>query len=219
MHTRTTVSLLLALPLWLASVPAWAVTSLTVLGLFENKAVLQIDGRQRVLSAGETSPEGVKLIRSDSQAAVLEIDGQRRAYPLGSTVSNTFARSPTGPTVRIWQNSRGMYATVGSINRLPVDFLVDTGATSVAMNADEARRLGIDFRVVGTPTLVHTASGTARAWHLTLDRVQVGEIELTNVGAVVLEGPHPGRVLLGMSFLGQLDMVRKNGALVLHKPY
>ncbi|HQU15566.1 MAG: hypothetical protein B7Z66_00780 [Chromatiales bacterium 21-64-14] len=219
MYKRTVASLLLALPFCLVSVPAWAVHSLTVLGLFENKAVLKIDGRQRVLSAGETSPEGVKLIRADSQAAVLEIDGQRRSYPLGTSVSNTFARSPAGPTVRIWQDSGGMYATVGSINGLPVDFLVDTGSTSVAMNAAEARYLGIDFRVVGTPTMVHTASGVARAWHLTLDKVQVGGIELTGVSAVVLDGAHPERALLGMSFLGRLDMSRKNGALVLHKPY
>ncbi len=208
-----------ALALWLLAPAAWAVQGITVVGLFKNKAVVQIDGRRHVLSAGQTSPEGVKLISSDPESAVLEIDGRRRSYRLGRSVSTRFSGADDAPAVRIWPNSHGMFTTVGNIDGLPVNFLVDTGATTVAMNAGQARRLGIEFRVDGTPTLVHTASGTARAWRVSLDRVQIGQIALTNVAAVVLDGTSPLQVLLGMSFLGRLDLRRENGALVLRKRY
>ena len=64
-----------------------------------------------------------------------------------------------------------------------------------------------------------TASGLARAWVVNLKRVKVGEIELTNIRAAVLEGNFPTEVLLGMSFLGRLDMSREGGVLELRKKY
>lgn len=208
-----------ALALWLLAPAAWAVQGISVVGLFANKAVVRVDGRQHVLSVGQTSPEGIKLISSNPESAVLEVDGRRRSYRLGSAVSTRPSDTDDAPAVRIWPNLHGMFTTVGNIDGLPVNFLVDTGATTVAMNAGQARRLGIEFRVDGTPILVHTASGTARAWRVSLDRVQVGRIRLTNVAAVVLDGASPLRVLLGMSFLGRLDLRRENGALVLRKRY
>lgn len=210
---------LLALTLWLAAPTARAVSSIGVVGLFANKAVVQIDGHQRVLSVGQTSPEGVRLISANADSAVLEVDGRRGTYRLGTSVGIGPDTPDGAATVRVWPNAYGMFTTVGSIDTLPVNFLIDTGSTSVAMNRFEARRLGIDFRVDGTPTFVHTASGVARAWRVTLDRVQVGQIALTNVAGVVLDGRSPPHVLLGMSFLGRLDMRRENGALVLRKRY
>jgi aspartyl protease family protein len=112
-----------------------------------------------------------------------------------------------------------MFKTVGSINGLPVGFLVDTGATAVAMNADEARRLGIDFRVEGESTWVATASAVSRAFSVTLARVKVGDIELHNVGAIVLDGPQPRDVLLGMTFLQRLEMHNQGDHLTLRKKY
>jgi len=112
-----------------------------------------------------------------------------------------------------------MYTTVGSINGLTVTFLVDTGASQVALNANEARRLGIDFRVSGTPTAVDTASGVARAWAVTLDSVKVGSLEMRNVGAVVLEGSTPQHALLGMTYLGQLEIDNDGRLMTLRKKY
>ena len=120
---------------------------------------------------------------------------------------------------QVWRNTEGMYTTVGSINGLPVPFLVDTGATRVAINANEARRLGIDYRVTGTPSSVTTASGVERAWAVTLERVSVGELELRNVGAVVLEGALPQQALLGMSFLGRLEISSDGRRMTLRKKY
>jgi len=112
-----------------------------------------------------------------------------------------------------------MYTTVGSINGLPVSFLVDTGATQVAMNAAQARRLGIDYRVTGSPAEVTTASGVERAWMVSLDSVKLGELEVRNVQAVVLDGAQPQTTLLGMSYLGRMKIINDGQLMTLQKKY
>ena len=81
------------------------------------------------------------------------------------------------------------------------------------MNAAQARRLGIDYRVIGRPAAITTASRLEPAWAVTLDSVKVGDIELSNVEGVVLEGAQPQTVLLGMSYLGRLE-IRNDGRLM-----
>ena len=189
-----------------------------VAGLFSDRAVVIIDGRQHVLKAGQGGPEGVRLLAADSESALLEIDGREVEARLDGRVT---ARKRTAEVqeVQVWRNSAGMYTTVGSINGLTVTFLVDTGASQVALNAEEARRLGIDFRVSGTPTAVDTASGVARAWAVTLDSVKVGSLEMRNVGAVVLEGSTPQHTLLGMTYLGRLEIDNDGRLMTLRKKY
>jgi aspartyl protease family protein len=189
-----------------------------VAGLFGGKAVLIIDGTQRLLKPGQTSPEGVKLISANSEEAVLLIDGVQVAARMDSRVSAR-KRSPEVNEAQVWRDSTGMYTTVGSVNGLPVSFLVDTGATAVAMNAQQARRLGIDFRVVGQPSAVTTASGVVNAWAVMLDTVKVGDLLLRNVQAVILEGAHPETALLGMSYLGRLEIDNDGRLMTLRKKY
>src|SRR5690606_10002898 len=107
------------------------------------------------------------------------------------------------------------YWVAGSIGGHPVQFLVDTGATSVAMNEGQARRLGIDYRVQGSPMVAGTAGGNVRAWRVKLDRVKVGGIEVLGVEGAVLEGDSPTEVLLGMSFLSRVRWREENGVLQL----
>lgn len=183
-----------------------------VVGLFAKRAVVLIDGKQHMLSVGETSPEGVKLLSADSESAVLIVDGIEVRGNLDGRVSAR-KQSPAVQEVQIRRNNMSMYSTVGSINGLPVSFLVDTGATQIAMNDAQARRLGIDYRVTGEPTAITTASRVERAWAVMLDSVKVGDINLRNVSAIVLEGPQPDQVLLGMSFLGRLE-IRNDGQLM-----
>jgi len=189
-----------------------------VVGLFSDRAVVMIDGRQHILRTGQTSPEGVKLIAADSESAVLQIEGQRVEARLDGRVSAR-KRSAAVQEFQVWRNTAGMYTTVGSINGLPVSFLVDTGATQVAMNAGEARRLGIDYRVTGTLSSVTTASGVERAWAVMLNRVTVGGLELSYVGAVVLEGSLPQQTLLGMTFLSRLEISNDGRLMTLRKKY
>jgi aspartyl protease family protein len=209
----------LAVLLFVASqAPVHAVDDITVFALFKDKAVLQIDGKRRVINAGETSPEGVRLVSADSDEAVLEVDGQRSAYPLGSHISTGYKAAKTRE-VTIWSSNNGMYRTTGSINGRLIEFLVDTGATFISLNEQHARKLGLDYRFLGRPVQMTTASGITTAYHLKLDTVKVGEVALRNVDAVIHDGPFPDVALLGMSFVGRLDMQRKGQALILKKKF
>ena len=195
-----------------------AVTKITVVGLFKDTAIVVIDGTRRVLRSGDTSPEGVTLISATSTDAVLEVDGEQKRYELGGQIGGSYTR-PKQATVRIWPTQNHMYLVIGSINGYPVDFIVDTGATLVSLSGREARRLGIDYRVVGTPAQSSTASGIDEIYVINLDRVKVGDIELRNVKGAVHDGDFPPATLLGMSFLGRLN-IRQNGqVLELEKKY
>lgn len=195
-----------ALLLMVLGPAASAVERVVVMGLFEGMAIVKIDGQQRKLRLGEKSPEGVRLVTATSSGAELEVNGKVDYYRLGQDVHSNIS-APKGRTVQVPRSEHGMYQSVGSINGQTVNFLIDTGASSVAMGVEQAARLGIDYRVVGTPMTVSTASGTARAWSLTLDKVKLGSIELHNVEGAVVEGPGPGNdILLGMSFLRRLKL-------------
>lgn len=192
-------------------------TDILVLGLFKDMAILRVDDKQYKLRIGEASPEGIKLIAADSERAVLEINGQRETYSLGSHISSSFsAPEKAGAMIRPID---GMYKVPGFINRQPVDFLVDTGASSIAMNANQARKLGINFRYEGEEGYSSTASGYARIYTLKLDSVQVGDIVVNNVEAAVLEGNFPTTTLLGMSFLNRVNMKRDGQLLMLEKKW
>ena len=189
-----------------------------VVGLFSDRAVLLVEGRQHMLRVGQTSPEGVKLVSASSESAVLLIDGEEVTARLDGRVSAR-KRTATVKEVQVWRDTTGMYTTVGSIDGLPVSFLIDTGATQVAMNASQARRLGIDYHVTGSPAEVTTASGVARAWMVTLDSVKVGDLEVRNVSAVVLEGEQPKVTLLGMSYLGRMEITNSGRLMTLRQKY
>ena len=188
-----------------------------VMGLFKDMAILTIDGKQRKLRVGQTSPEGVKLISANSEEAVLEIQGKRETYQLGSHISTRFIQDKKA-IAQIWP-TQGMYLTSGSINGQAVDFLIDTGASWVAMNANHARRLGIDYRYVGIKSWAGTANGRVRVYIVKLKKVTVGEIELHNIDGAVMEGNSPTTILLGNSFLNRLEMSRKGVMLMLKKNY
>jgi aspartyl protease family protein len=202
------------LPVHIAS----AAPDVRVVGLFSDRAVVVIDGRRTVLRVGQTGPQDVKLIAADSEAALLEIGGESIEARLDGRVS---ARKQSAPVseVQVWRNPQGMYTTVGSINGLPVSFMVDTGATLVTLNSGQARRLGIDYRVTGSQSAVTTASGVEPAWSVMLNRVRVGDLELHNVAAVVLEGAQPRTALLGMSYLGRLEISNSGRMMTLKKKF
>lgn len=193
-------------------------TDIEVLALFRDQAVLRIDGTRYKLGPGETTPEGVRLVSTYEAGAVLDVDGRQRRIALGSKIRSSYQQAAR-EEVQVFRDGAGMFSTIGSINGMPVNFLVDTGATSVAMNAVQARRLGIDFRIVGEPGTVVTASRVETVYRVMLDSVKVGAIQLRNVQAVVLDGPQPQQILLGMSFLGRVDMQNDGQRLLLRRKY
>lgn len=191
---------------------------ISVTALFGGKAQLVIDGgRPRMLSAGETSPEGVKLISADSKGAVIEFQGKRRNLALGSGMrigGSELSAGNSGASVTLAADERGHYMTMGQVNGGTVQFLVDTGATSIALPSADARRLGINY-LNGQRGFTQTANGRAVAYRVTLDTVKVGDITLHAVDAVVLEGDGLKVALLGMSFLNRTEMKRDGQALTL----
>jgi aspartyl protease family protein len=205
---------LAALVTVLVTATAVAAETVRVIALFKDRAMLVVDGHQRLLRAGQTSPEGVTLISASAEQAVLEIGGERRPYQLGAQISSSF-EGPRTRSVHLYPSGNGMYLTTGSINGLPVELLVDTGATLVSMSGRDARRLGIDYLVIGEPARSTTASGISSVYLVDLERVQVGDITLRNVRGAVHDGDFPPRVLLGQSFLNRLDMRRDGTTLML----
>ena len=119
----------------------------------------------------------------------------------------------------IARGNNGHYQVAGSINGHPVQFLVDTGATSVAMNESQARRLGIDYRVKGLPMKASTAGGTVNAWRVSFDRIKIGSLEVLGVEGAVIEGEAPVEVLLGMSFLNRVRWREEQGVLMLESKF
>ena len=194
----------------------YAIEKLEVQALFSNKAVLMIDGKRHILAVGESSPEGVKVVSANSSGTVLEVDGQQKQYNLANTVtvSTKFTQRKLQKET-IYINSAGMYKTFGNINGRPVKFLVDTGASAISMNSSQAKQLGIRYKRTGIPASVSTASGFAKAYRVRLQSVSVGDIKQNNVEAFVLEGNHPGPILLGMTFLGQLTVKHSGNAMTL----
>ena len=189
-------------------------------GILGKKALLLVDGERLMLSVGQATQSGVRVLRINTDAVEITIDGEHRQLRLGDAHSVTGRfKERKSVEVTIFSDKRGMYNTVGSINGLPVNFLVDTGATTIAMNKQHAKRLAIDFLVTGNPTFVGTASGVTKAYRVTLDKVSVGRITLRNIVAVVMDGNYPVQVLLGMSFLKKLKMTNEGAALHLIKPY
>lgn len=190
--------------------------SVSVMGLFKDKAIVSIDGgKPRTLSVGQTV-QGVKLLAADSASASIEVDGNRRTLGMGQSFAGG-APAGTRQMVSLTADARGHFAAMGSLNGFPVTFLVDTGATSIAINADEARRMGLDYRA-GQATGVSTAAGVVPAWHVKFNTVKVGGIVLNQVDGMVVE-TGLDVPLLGMSFLNRMEMRRDGQTMTLTQRY
>lgn len=189
-----------------------------VVGLFSGKAVLMINGgTPRTLSPGQSTSEGVRLIRADSEGAEIEIDGKRQTLRLGGGRYGGGSASES-PSAKLYADGDGHFISDGTINGTRVRFLIDTGATTVAMNSREATRIGLKY-LDGARGRASTANGIIIVYAVKLDTMRVGAIELHNVDAIVHEGDHPTLILLGMSFLNRVDMQRDGTLLTLTQRY
>ena len=188
-----------------------------VTALFRGKALLTIDNQPKLLASGE-SHRGVTLLSADSRGAVIRHQGIARKLTLNQRIGGGY-HAPAQAKLQIWPDSHGMYRTTGTINGFAVVFLVDTGASTIAMNSKEAQRMGIDYRLRGEQRRVSTASAVVTAYGLTLKQVTVGELAFTQIDAVVIEGNQPTEILLGMSYLNRLEINHRNGAMVLKQKY
>ncbi|MBK5966448.1 aspartyl protease [Thiocystis minor] len=116
--------------------------------------------------------------------------------------------------VVLQRNRAGHYVAGGAINGVPVRFLVDTGATNVALPLDLAQRLRLPLRPGGVSM---TANGPVETWSTRLDRVDLGGLVARGVRASVLPNMPGGEVLLGMSYLKHLELIQRGNTLTLRR--
>lgn len=116
--------------------------------------------------------------------------------------------------VRLAAGPGGHYLLDGQINGTTLTFLLDTGATAVAVPLELAERLNLNR---GAPIQIRTANGTVTGWRTRLGLLQLGDIQLHDVSALITPGMAGEQVLLGMSALKQLEFTQKGGTLVLRQ--
>jgi aspartyl protease family protein len=112
--------------------------------------------------------------------------------------------SSDGYSVVVARDSFGRFRADGRIDGRELQFTVDTGASIVALTADDAAQLGIHPAADEYTMLIRTANGTVRAAPTTLDMVEVGDIMVHDVAAVVMPDGALSDNLLGLSFLSRL---------------
>ena len=117
--------------------------------------------------------------------------------------------------VVLQRNKFGHYVTSGTINGKPVTFMLDTGATGVAIPEAVAQRLKIPR---GRPYRTQTANGLSTSYAAVLDSVAVGEIELHDVQAGIAPGLAMEQILLGMTFLKHIEFTQRGDTLILRQP-
>lgn len=207
-----TAALALALP----GVGAMA-QQVTLAGSMGAKALLVIDGQPHTLSVGQ-SAMGVTLLQlSDGQAQV-QRGGSTATLRLGAAparLSSTPQAAEAAQEIVLPVGLGGHFTATGAINGRSVQFMVDTGATVVALSQTEAERIGLAWRDAPRTT-TQTANGAVPVHRVNLNSVRIGEVEVTHVDAVVVPAQMP-YVLLGNSFLGRFQMQRDNDLLRLQK--
>ncbi len=194
-----------------------------VVGLADGLAIIEENGVQQVLGVGQKSKQGIQLIKANAKRALFQWKGVKKELSLSdvSSVSinnETVHNQPSpkkGHKLHLFRQKDGMFRTKGFINGVGVSFLVDTGATSIAMNHTAAQKARINFRAKGKKILVETASGVVEGYRVNLKKVKVGLIELLNVDATVLIGQQPRHVLLGQSFLSRVNMQQTGNKLTI----
>lgn len=198
---------------------AVAATQINVVGLFNNKALIAINGAAPLnISAGQTK-NGVKLISADSESATFMVEGKRQVLKMGQAVSVAANAGPVNNApVNLYADSQGHFYGHLSINGASLKYVVDTGATSVSMNSGDAKFAKIDYEK-GEKVIMSTANGEVAAYLVKLNTLKIGTIILNNIDALVTEGGSPPYVLLGMTALNRVEMRRDNSIMTLTKKY
>ena len=186
--------------------------SVSLAGRMGERALIVVNGQPMTVAVGATAG-GVRLLRWAGDEAEVEVAGAKSRLRVGGTPAQIgAARAPSAVReIVMTVSSGGHFTPTGAINGQAVRFVVDTGATLVAMGQDEAARLNLDLSSARTG-MSQTANGPVPVRIVVLDRVRVGEVEINNVGAVVLPQPMPF-ILLGNSFLSRFQMRRDNDVM------
>jgi aspartyl protease family protein len=207
---------IIALLLMVAAATA-AAGDVALVGVIGDKAaVLALDGGDpKTVKVGQTW-NGITVLSVNKGRAAIELDGRRRVLQQGQHYRSGAPASDRAQAV-LAAGPGGHFMAEGLVNGSSVRFLVDTGATMIALPAHDAARMRIDYRK-GQPGLMNTANGTAPVYKVTLDTVRLGDIELHSIDAVVFERGLD-TALLGMSFLNRVEMKREGATMTLTRRF
>lgn len=182
----------------------------------DSKALLMIDGAPHTLAVGSTV-KGVTLRRVMPGAAEIQVGGRTLSVTMGGAPASVGGGGggSGGREIVISAGPGGHFVATGSINGKSVQLMVDTGATSVAMSRSEADRIGIDWKS-GQRSVSQTAGGVVPTYLVSLNSLRIGDVEVFNVPAAVVQAEMP-IILLGNSFLGRFSMRRDSDVLRLER--
>jgi aspartyl protease family protein len=199
--------------------PALA-ADINLIGIFGSKATLMVDGgRPRTLAVGESSPERIRLLSVGADSAVVEIEGKRQSLHMGNQRISTARADGATARATLSGDARGHFMTTAIVNGMSMQFMVDTGATSVTISAEDARRANVRYTAADREVM-QTANGRISVYRVKFDTVRVGDIVLNNVDGVVVEGNTLGQFgLLGMSFLSRTEIRRDGDIMTLTRRY
>ncbi len=195
-------------------------------GMLGSKPLLIVDGSApKAVSVGETY-RGVKVVSAGTDRATLESGGKRFTVRLGESpvhvggmmLAAGGAEEGDGRRIVLSQTGGGHFFTNGTINGKTVRFVVDTGATSVALSVADAERIGLPYKK-GRPMRMQTANGISNGWGVKLDSVRIKGVQVHNVDAVVTPSSMGGVTLLGNSFLNRFTMTRNGDQMILERRY
>lgn len=179
-------------------------------GLHGNKAWLRINGRPGALGKGQ-SRSGVKVLSVKKNEVIIKVHGKRYLYKKKSKTGKKLDDEIKIP----FNSEHSSYFVRGHINGKSFAFVVDTGASKVALNLNDAKRLKLSLKR-DDRTKIRLAGGKlADGWVTTLRSVKVGDIEIKNVSALIIKERGPAIALLGMSFLSQLEISQSDDTMVL----
>lgn len=156
----------------------------------------------------------IALVVPDLVSSYLDRPDTKSSQQAAASPTPTTASYAAGKAVVLEADRSGHFTGTFRINGRSESGLVDTGASTIAINASAARRFGIAVGSLSFDTRAQTANGIVEAAHISLDRVEIGGITLRNVEAMVLPDKALSGMLVGMSFLSRLSSYRvEDGAL------
>lgn len=182
-------------------------------GILGSKALLVVNALPpRAMGIGDTF-QGVTVLAVSKEDATIDVNGTRQLLRMGEAPVSVGGR--TQRRVTLMADSRGHFVNSGTINGQAMQYMVDTGASTVAIGRSDADRMGLQYQN-GPQVRMGTANGVGQGWRIKLNSVRIGDIEVFGIEAVVTSQPMP-YVLLGNNFLTEFQMTRINDQMVLEK--
>jgi len=196
---------------------SWSVDAANVVYLeevYEDAVALVIDSNEVVLEVGERKHD-VKLIDIFNRGALLEINGLRKRIGISTQIKvGSSYQSSSSKRVLIPAQRGGHHYIMGKINGGQIEFVVDTGASIIAINQSDAKRLGINY-LRGQRGQANTANGQIEIRRVVFDRVNIGGIVQYDIAAAIFPDSALSVALLGNSYLSLINLEIADGVMIL----